>query len=82
MSSQETVALDPKKLPRNFIVVSLLACVVCISLLATGTFSQDGFLHDLMGKWYGAYVIISISFWVTFMLAYLLGFKLRSKSSN
>lgn len=82
MDIQENTKSKSNSLPTRFVIVSLLACLLCIIVLAIGTVKHDGVLHQIMSNWYGPYIIISVCFPVTFFIAQLLGFDMRVKKTK
>lgn len=66
----------------SFVIVSLLACLLCVALLTVGTMSDDGVLHQLMSYWFGPYVIITASFSTTSFIAALFGVDLKLKDKS
>ena len=81
MNTQEKSKNKSNYVPTSIIIASLIACILCVTLLAIGTLS-DGYLHQIMSVWFGPYIIISASFLVTFFVTKLLGFNMRIENGN
>jgi hypothetical protein len=84
MDIQEKTQNTSKSVTTSIVIVSLLACLLCVTLLAIGTINYDGVLHQIMSYWFGPYIIIAGCFTVTFFAATLFGFdmKLKNKESQ
>jgi hypothetical protein len=84
MDIQEKTQNTSKSVTTCFVIVSLVACLLCVTLLTIGTLNHDGVLHQIKSYWFGPYVIIAGCFSITFFTAALLGFdmKLKNKASQ
>ena len=84
MDIQEKTQNTSKSVTTSIVIVSLLTCLLCVTLFAIGTINQDGVLHQIMSYWFGPYIIIVCCFPATFFAATLFGFdmKLKGKESQ
>jgi hypothetical protein len=84
MDIQEKTQNTSKSVSTNIVIFSLLACLLCVTLLTIGTVNYDGVLHQTMSYWFGPYIIITGSFLTTIFAAALFSFvmKLKDKESQ
>ena len=80
MDIQEETQNTSKSVTTSMVIISLLACLLCVTLLTIGTLNHDGVLHQIMSHWFGPYVIIAAGFWITFLTAALFGFDIQLKN--
>ncbi len=82
MDIQEKTQNTSKSVTTSIVIVSLLACLLCVTLLAIGTINHDGVLHQIVSYWFGPFIIIAGCFMGTFFAAALFGFDMKLKNSE
>ena len=80
MDIQEKTQNTSKSVTTSFMIISLVACLLCVALLTIGTLNHDGVLQQIMSNWFGPYAIIAGCFSITYFTAALFGFDIQLKN--